>query len=1392
MPETSRFWPFIRAIGKALTIPGTNIGPSILTDIQDQRSADQFERDVKGALAAIRRDTRGIADRLERDEDVRVTEQALAETACQLAEQFYLERVAAQYLYADFKGIEQLEKLVSLRLDEVFVDLRVAPERWEVARDEPEAKLLKRMKDADEAERAGLEGRLAEHDVERIRALKGDAKPQPVGAALARPGGVVLLGGPGSGKTTLVKRLARSCALGAEVCKERYGEMPWCLPVVLPMAIYAEHGGDRPLMEFVRGRLDELGGQALVDVFDLHWGLGECLVLLDGLDEVVDAGRRIGCARAVGHLIQHDLKHNRLVVTSRPVGYSICRLSVPAAHFVLQPFERGDVETFARQWQLAYERAIHPEHPDLDQARTEADQLIAAIRGNPRVESLATNPLMLTIIALIKHQNVALPERRVELYELALNTLIRSWNKARSLANRPVGAELMAEETKKVWANVAHWMHETKSTGTCHRAQLHDHLVDVLTDLGRDPLTAEQTAESYIAAVAESAGLLEERGANVFAFMHQTFQEYLAARYLAIPHRQVIRRVRERVGDPRWHEVIRLTAGYIGVIQEDDEMVTELVAAIAEEDEDPLEPYLCTSLRLAASCIADEVRVQPTEVNHLVVRICERLPTLPYEQTASALYESLHGLRRVTPDIPAVAALVELSRHERWEMRMEAARMLARAPGTNTDALACLQRLFADDGDPDVKAHAALGLWRTGKAMERDILTAIVHGIGSSRSRMTIASNRDFVDGVLELLEDEEAHVRPGAAGASWEWGPRSSSAQALVKLLRDGNADARFGAAVVLSWWGRQSSTAPALVKLLEDENAGVRLQAAEMLGWHGAQLSAVPLLVKLLEDDSTRVRLRAAEVLGRHGGQSSAVPALVRLTEDDDTDVRFRAVEMLAEWGHRSSAVPALVKLIEDDNTDARFRAAEMLGEWGHKSSAVPALVKLLEDDNTGVQFRAAEMLRGSGHESSAVLALVRLLEDDSTDVQFRAAEMLRKSGHESSAVPVLMKLLEDEEANVRLRAAEALGKWGHKSSAVPLLVKLLEDDNTGVQFRAAKMLGGSGHESAAVPVLVKLLEDDDADVRLRAAEVLGKWGRESSAIPVLVKLLKDEDTNVQSRAAEVLGGWGPESSAVPALVRLLEDDDADVRSRAAEVLGRCGCRSSAARVLVGLLGHEEGSVRSRAAAVLGGWGCEPSAVPLLIALLKHVNASVRYRAAEVLGRWDPQSSALPGLVELLHDEKWYVRSRAASALGGWDPQSSAVAKLVRLLDDENTSVRSDAAAVLGRWGPESSVATNLVGLLEGCQKSACDQMVALLSRWAGERACTESVLGELVDGDIALAVAYFERTHQGSPQRPDRETARLLARCIEPGKKDSPHRAALRKLVFDWVWNASEGGT
>ena len=94
------------------------------------------------------------------------------------------------------------------------------------------------------------------------------------------------------------------------------------------------------------------------------------------------------------------------------------------------------------------------------EAEREREELLEAVRRNPGVRSLATNPLLLTILAVMKRQGVALPERRAELYQTYVETLLRGWNLVRSLAGRS-SRDVDLAETLKVLAPLALWMHET-------------------------------------------------------------------------------------------------------------------------------------------------------------------------------------------------------------------------------------------------------------------------------------------------------------------------------------------------------------------------------------------------------------------------------------------------------------------------------------------------------------------------------------------------------------------------------------------------------------------------------------------------------------------------------------------------------------------------------------------------------------------------------------------------------------------------------------------------------------------------------------------------------------------------------------------------------------------
>jgi predicted NACHT family NTPase len=298
LAEHSRYWPWIKAIAKLINVPGTHIGLEPLIELQNGLAEDQFREQVKAMLEVMYHRTAEIVQLLNEQKEAAINVDVLRAVAEDLAEDIYLKHLAAKYYFADFKGVEQQSNFVSLPLDDIFIDLKAMPEDRQSSLREKEHSLRARLEFANEMERGQILHNLEELDANGPDSKSG-SEACSIDHLLANAGPAVLLGGPGSGKTTLVKRLARSCALGAAIFQQRYPKMPWCFPVVLPITQFASEAAGRTLLDFMESLLRERGGDALAARYRHHWNAGRVLLLLDGLDEIAAVAQRISSARAV-------------------------------------------------------------------------------------------------------------------------------------------------------------------------------------------------------------------------------------------------------------------------------------------------------------------------------------------------------------------------------------------------------------------------------------------------------------------------------------------------------------------------------------------------------------------------------------------------------------------------------------------------------------------------------------------------------------------------------------------------------------------------------------------------------------------------------------------------------------------------------------------------------------------------------------------------------------------------------------------------------------------------------------------------------------------------------------------------------------------------------------
>lgn len=268
------------------------------------------------------------------------------------------------------------------------------------------------------------------------RRVSEDAE-RPVTAleAVTRSRRTVLLGNPGSGKSTFVRQLCAWQALAVQ------GEP---LPVTLPdewptdllplfTVIRAVAGG---LAEVELAGLSVAEQDArLLDVLWAHWraGLthdragdfaddladrleaGSALVVFDGLDEA-PVEQRGAVVRTLAALHRRYPRLAKLIVTCRIRSYTPAVALDGYAEERLAPFDREKIERFVAAW---YNAQARQGRFDAETAQARSRNLAqAALSDN--LEDLSPNPMLLTTMAIVHQKETELPKERVKLYARAV------------------------------------------------------------------------------------------------------------------------------------------------------------------------------------------------------------------------------------------------------------------------------------------------------------------------------------------------------------------------------------------------------------------------------------------------------------------------------------------------------------------------------------------------------------------------------------------------------------------------------------------------------------------------------------------------------------------------------------------------------------------------------------------------------------------------------------------------------------------------------------------------------------------------------------------------------------------------------------------------------------
>ena len=375
-------------------------------------------------------------------------------------------------------------------------------------------------------------------------------QPDACHAALVRRR-FVLVGDPGSGKSTFLRHLALSWA--GELLK-RMGDgrrsgvsnLPGQPEAYTPIYIELRslpfpdlpanqnQVADMPGVSFFREYLKSHFSDETIDfLFELLRDEdAKAAILLDGLDEIpqADDARRRGQVHALVNALAAEFPDAPIIIAARPYAYR-------QSEWQLEGFGRTELAPLPRDRQVQLAEHLFTQ---ISRRRAEVETRAFANALQTVPEDLASNPLLLTLLAAIwvrrKEGERELPRKRGELYRRGLMLLLEDWvrQKRRDFSIEK-NLRLSAEDLRLVLQLVAAYAQEKRQSVDEDPVITEGDIFEALRAIGRGDV-----ADDLVDHLEGLAGILKELaektpGAMIspftkrFRFVHQSFQEYLAA-----------------------------------------------------------------------------------------------------------------------------------------------------------------------------------------------------------------------------------------------------------------------------------------------------------------------------------------------------------------------------------------------------------------------------------------------------------------------------------------------------------------------------------------------------------------------------------------------------------------------------------------------------------------------------------------------------------------------------------------------------------------------------------------------------------------------------------------------------------------------------------------------
>jgi predicted NACHT family NTPase len=365
--------------------------------------------------------------------------------------------------------------------------------------------------------------------------LGKEQKRVPGLEVLAKNTNLIVVGKPGSGKTTYLQRVVTECNAGNLQAHR--------IPVLIRLRDFVRDG--RKLIYSLKPYLEKCWQLSDAETVLKQ---GRVLVLLDGLDEVTgEDGKNI---TEEIKKFSRDYPQVQVIVTCRTQSFTgeMDWKSLNFEFVEVADFNEGQVRSFSEHW---FKTVMGNELAGVARAGKFLEQLFW--ESNKPIRGLAITPILLSLTCVVFHSTEKFYSKRSKLYEEGLELLLEQWDKSREIERDEIYRDLSVERKLELLSYLAVKKFEQTQYVLFEQTEIEGYIAEFLGIGQRDSRTVLRAMEAQ-------HGLLIERSQKVWSFSHLTFQEYLVAKAMInspdFPNIRTIKSsVLEYITRENWREV---------------------------------------------------------------------------------------------------------------------------------------------------------------------------------------------------------------------------------------------------------------------------------------------------------------------------------------------------------------------------------------------------------------------------------------------------------------------------------------------------------------------------------------------------------------------------------------------------------------------------------------------------------------------------------------------------------------------------------------------------------------------------------------------------------------------------------------------------------------------